>query len=67
MGGVIHSAARSVNVAQEMEWLGLRGSKHLAEVRRQYLVMERQALRILNKRSAEAVGKATKQTDPRPR
>lgn len=52
MGGLLYSAARAVNVAHEMTWLSVRGASRRAELRTQYLVMERQALHVLNERAA---------------
>ena len=47
MGGVLHQAARSVNVAQELRWLGLSNADHVATVS-MYRDIEREALRLLN-------------------
>lgn len=53
MGGGHWRAASSVSVAQEARWLGLQG-KRQAVVAQQYRVMERESVRILNEREAQA-------------
>jgi hypothetical protein len=47
MGGVFHQAARSVNVQQELQWLGLPKADRIPTVVL-YREIEREALRLLN-------------------
>ncbi len=58
MGGAHWGAVPPGDVAREMEWLGV-SRRDQRELRRQYLVMEDEALRILNEREAEAARKAS--------
>lgn len=53
MGGAHWRAAASVNVAQELHWLGIERSQRAALVQ-QYRHMEQEALSILNQREAQA-------------
>jgi len=57
MGGAHWGAVSSGDVAREMDWLGV-SRRDQRELRRQYLSMEDEALRILNEREAEAARKA---------
>ena len=49
-GGIMHMAARSVNVNQELVWLGLPKRIH-AETVAMYRTIEREVLDIINARS----------------
>lgn len=52
MGGAHYSAARSVNVAQELQWQG-GAAKDRSQTVALYRVMEREALRVINERQAD--------------
>lgn len=49
VGGLQWRAAQSVNVQQEMCWLGV-AKKHQPKVVAQYRIIEREVLRIMNTR-----------------
>jgi hypothetical protein len=57
MGGAHWRAVSPGAVAQEMAWMGVLGDEQ-RELRTQYLVMEDEALRLLNERETEAARKA---------
>lgn len=57
MGGAHWRAVSPGAVAQEMAWMGVVGDEQ-RDLRRQYLVMEAEALRLLNERESEAARKA---------
>lgn len=56
MGGANWRGAQSVNVAQELRWLGIHGKKQV-QVQQQYRVIEKEAVRLLNEREAQAAKK----------
>lgn len=58
MGGAHWSAVSPVDVAREMDWLGV-SRRDQRKLRQQYLSMEDEALRILNEREAKAALKAS--------
>jgi hypothetical protein len=57
MGGAHWSALQATTLAQEARWQGLQGRQQ-ASVVRQYRTIEKEALRILNDREAQAARKS---------
>ena len=51
MASIQYRPARSVNLALHMDWLGIRGKRHQAEVWAQYQVMEMTAIQVMNARA----------------